>query len=111
MEHEADEEKLELKWIYMDKGLTEQEADMVVSRLLTNKKKFFEDMLSNELHVHGHNLRTHTSSGRSSASPSSSARPSRSRHTISSQPSPSLAASVVISLSSFSSRESGRGAS
>ena len=56
MEHEADEEKWELKWIYMDKGLTEQEADMVVARLLTNKEKFLEDMLTNELHVHEHNL-------------------------------------------------------
>jgi len=58
MENETDEEKLELKWIYMDKGLTEQEADMVVSRLLTNKGKFLEDMLSNELHVHEHNLQS-----------------------------------------------------
>jgi vacuolar iron transporter family protein len=56
MEHETDEETLELKWIYMDKGLTEQEADMVVARLLTNKEKFLEDMLTNELHVHEHNL-------------------------------------------------------
>ena len=56
MEHEADEEKWEMKWIYMDKGLTEQEADMVVARLLTNKDKFLEDMLTNELHVHEHSL-------------------------------------------------------
>jgi predicted membrane protein (TIGR00267 family) len=56
MENETDEEKQEMKWIYMNKGLTEQEADMVVSRLLTNKKKFLEDMLTNELHVHEHNL-------------------------------------------------------
>jgi predicted membrane protein (TIGR00267 family) len=56
MEYETDEEKSELKWIYMDKGLTEQEADMVVARLLTNKEKFLEDMLTNELHVHEHNL-------------------------------------------------------
>ncbi len=56
MENETDEEKLELKWIYMDKGLTEQEADMVVARLLTNKEKFLEDMLTNELHVHEHSL-------------------------------------------------------
>jgi vacuolar iron transporter family protein len=56
MEHEPDEERLELKWIYMDKGLTEQEADMVVARLLTNKEKFLEDMLTNELHVHLHSL-------------------------------------------------------
>jgi len=56
MEHETDEEKWELKWIYMDKGLTEEEADMVVARLLTNKEKFLEDMLTNELHVHEHSL-------------------------------------------------------
>ena len=56
MEYETDEEKSELKWIYMDKGLTEQEADMIVARLLTNKDKFLEDMLTNELHVHEHNL-------------------------------------------------------
>jgi len=58
MEHETDEEKWELKWIYMDKGLTEKEADMVVARLLTNKEKFLEDMLVNELHVHKHNLQS-----------------------------------------------------
>jgi vacuolar iron transporter family protein len=56
MENETEEEKSELKWIYMDKGLTEQEADMVVARLLTNKDKFLEDMLTNELHVHEHSL-------------------------------------------------------
>jgi vacuolar iron transporter family protein len=56
MEHETDEEKAELKRIYMDKGLTEEEAGMVVERLLTNKEKFLEDMLTNELHVHEHNL-------------------------------------------------------
>jgi vacuolar iron transporter family protein len=56
MEYETDEEKSELKWIYMDKGLTEQEADMVVARLLANKEKFLEDMLTNELHVHEHSL-------------------------------------------------------
>jgi vacuolar iron transporter family protein len=56
MEVETDEEKEEMKAIYMDKGLTEQEADMVVARLLTNKEKFLEDMLTNELHVHRRNL-------------------------------------------------------
>ena len=58
MEHEPDEEKWELKWIYMEKGLTEQEADMVVARLLTNREKFLEDMLTNELHVHQHSLQS-----------------------------------------------------
>lgn len=56
IEHETEEEKQEMKTIYMDKGLTEQEAEMVVARLLTNKEKFLEDMLVNELHVHEQNL-------------------------------------------------------
>jgi vacuolar iron transporter family protein len=56
LEHEADEEKSEMKWIYMDKGLTEHEAEMVINRLLTNKEKFLEDMLTNELHVHARSL-------------------------------------------------------
>jgi predicted membrane protein (TIGR00267 family) len=56
LEHETDEEVWELKWIYMDKGLTEHEADMVVARLVANKEKFLEDMLTNELHVHRHSL-------------------------------------------------------
>ncbi len=56
IEVETEEEKQEMKAIYLDKGLTEQEADMVVARLLTNKEKFLEDMLTNELHVHRGNL-------------------------------------------------------
>jgi vacuolar iron transporter family protein len=58
LERETEEEKLEMKWIYMDKGLTEEEADMVVARLLSNKEKFLEDMLNNELHVHKRNLQS-----------------------------------------------------
>lgn len=58
IEHEPDEERLEMKEIYMDKGLTEGEAEMVVSRLLTNKEKFLEDMLTNELHLHRRNLQS-----------------------------------------------------
>ena len=40
----------------MAKGLTEEEADMVVARLATNKEKFLEDMLANEVHIHKDNL-------------------------------------------------------
>src|SRR5208282_10425 len=58
MEYETEEEKSEMKWIYMDKGLTEQEADMVVAKLLSDKGKFLEDMLTNELHVHRDNLQS-----------------------------------------------------
>lgn len=56
IEYETDEEKMEMKTIYMDKGLTSEEADMVVGRLLMNKEKFLEDMLANELHVHQRSL-------------------------------------------------------
>jgi vacuolar iron transporter family protein len=56
IDNETDEERLELKKIYLDKGLTEQEAEMVVSRLLTDKEKFLDDMLVNELHIHRDNL-------------------------------------------------------
>lgn len=56
MENETDEETDELMAIYREKGLTDHEAGMVVSRLLKNKDKFLEDMLNNELHVHESNL-------------------------------------------------------
>lgn len=56
IEHETEEEVQEMKSIYMAKGLSEAEADMVVGRLLTDKAKFLEDMLTNELHVHKENL-------------------------------------------------------
>jgi len=52
IEHEPDEERWELKKIYVEKGLTDKEAEMVVSRLERDKDRFLEDMLSNELHVH-----------------------------------------------------------
>ncbi|HUI00147.1 MAG TPA: VIT1/CCC1 transporter family protein [Nitrososphaerales archaeon] len=58
LENETDEEVWELKKIYLDKGLTEKEADTVVERLLTNKDKFLEDMLVNELHIHRHSLQS-----------------------------------------------------
>ena len=40
----------------MDKGLTESEADMVVTRVSANKERFLEDMLANELHIHRSHL-------------------------------------------------------
>ncbi len=56
IETEPDEETWELKRLYVAKGLTEGEADMVVSRLASNKEKFLEDMLANEVHIHKDNL-------------------------------------------------------
>lgn len=56
LENEPEEEAWELKRIYMSKGLTEAEAEMVVGRLAQDKEKFLEDMLANEVHVHRDNL-------------------------------------------------------
>ncbi len=56
IDHEPDEEAWELKRIYVGKGLSEQEAEVVVRRLATDKEKFLEDMLTNELHIHRDNL-------------------------------------------------------
>lgn len=56
IEHERDEELAELKDMYVKKGLSEQEAALVVSRVSRDKEKFLEDMLTNELHIHDSNL-------------------------------------------------------
>ncbi|MDA4117744.1 MAG: VIT1/CCC1 transporter family protein [Thaumarchaeota archaeon] len=56
IENERDEETWELKRIYVEKGLTEEEAEMVVARLADNKEKFLEDMLANEVHIHRDSL-------------------------------------------------------
>ncbi len=56
IENEPDEELQELKTLYMDKGLTEGEAETVVSRVSADKEKFLEDMLVNELHIHKSHL-------------------------------------------------------
>lgn len=51
IENEPEEEKAEMFDIYRQKGLTQEEADMVVSRVSSNKARFLEDMLLNELHI------------------------------------------------------------
>ena len=56
IENEREEEIQELKTLYMDKGLTEGEAEMVVARVSENKERFLEDMLANELHIHKSHL-------------------------------------------------------
>lgn len=56
IENEPDEETWELRRIYVGKGLTEQEAEVVVGRLAKDKEKFLEDMLANEVHIHRDNL-------------------------------------------------------
>lgn len=58
IESEPDEEKAELFDIYRQKGLTEGEAETVVARVSSNKARFLEDMLLNEVHVSGTNLQS-----------------------------------------------------
>ena len=50
--HEPEEERRELKNFYLEKGLTEVEAETVVNRVTSNKEKWLEDMLIHELHLH-----------------------------------------------------------
>ncbi len=52
IETEPEEEKQELLEFYLKKGLSEDEARMVVDRVSKDKKKFLEDLLIHELHLH-----------------------------------------------------------
>jgi len=56
IDNEPEEELWELKSLYKEKGLTEEEAEVVVKRIASDKKKFLDDMLANELHVSKHDL-------------------------------------------------------
>jgi predicted membrane protein (TIGR00267 family) len=51
IENEPEEEKAEMFDLYREKGLTEEEADMVVSRVSSDRVRFLEDLLLNELHI------------------------------------------------------------
>ena len=52
IEEEPEEERFELKGFYLDKGLTDEESEMVVNRITSNRKKWLEDILMHELHIH-----------------------------------------------------------
>jgi predicted membrane protein (TIGR00267 family) len=52
IETELEEEKREMREIYVAKGLSYEEAERVVDKIAMNKDKFLEDMLANEVHVH-----------------------------------------------------------
>lgn len=49
---EPDEEKQELREFYVKKGLSVDEARMVVDKVSSDKKKFLEDLMIHELHLH-----------------------------------------------------------
>jgi VIT1/CCC1 family predicted Fe2+/Mn2+ transporter len=51
IEQEPDEEKQELKSFYIGKGLTPDEAEIVVNRISTDKQKWLDDLLIHEVHV------------------------------------------------------------
>ncbi|MGI0091160.1 MAG: VIT1/CCC1 transporter family protein [Nitrososphaerales archaeon] len=52
IEQEPEEEKLELKNFYVDKGLTKEESEIVVRRITKNKQKWLEDLLMHEMYIH-----------------------------------------------------------
>lgn len=52
IDNEPEEERSELRQFYLDKGLTETEAEIVIRRVTADKQKWLEDMLIHELHLH-----------------------------------------------------------
>jgi vacuolar iron transporter family protein len=52
IENEPDEERSELRSFYVKKGLTGEEADLVVNRITSDREKWLEDILVHELHLH-----------------------------------------------------------
>lgn len=56
IESEPDEERQELKEFYLDKGLTQEESEIVVNRITSDKKRWLDDLLMHELHLHREEL-------------------------------------------------------
>lgn len=56
IESEPEEEKAELKNFYLGKGLTQEESEIVVRRITTDKRKWLDDLLMHELHLHREEL-------------------------------------------------------
>lgn len=56
IEHEPKEEKQEMIDLYTEKGLGASDARKLVSKITKNKRRWLEDMLLNELHVHRDSL-------------------------------------------------------
>jgi predicted membrane protein (TIGR00267 family) len=63
IENEPEEEKEEMRGFYLGKGLSASETRTLVSRITKNKKKWLEDMLLNELHIHKDSLGSPLQSG------------------------------------------------
>jgi vacuolar iron transporter family protein len=56
IESEPDEERQELKEFYLGKGLTQEESEIVVRRITKDKKRWLDDLLMHELHLHKEEL-------------------------------------------------------
>jgi len=56
IESEPEEERQELKSFYLGKGLTAEESEIVVRRITKDKKKWLDDLLMHELHLHKEEL-------------------------------------------------------
>lgn len=65
IENEPEEERAELRAFYLEKGLTQDEAEMVVSRITSDKRKWLKDILAHELHIHEEELKSPLRSGAS----------------------------------------------
>lgn len=65
IENEPEEERAELRAFYLEKGLTQEEADMVVGRITSDKKKWLKDILAHELHIHEEELKSPVRTGAS----------------------------------------------
>ena len=63
IEMEPEEEKQELRDFYTKKGLSAEEAHMVVDRVSRDKNKFLEDLMIHELHLHETSLTDPSKSG------------------------------------------------
>ena len=56
IEKEPEEETEELRALYLQKGLTKDETEIVVERITSDKQKWLEDLLTQELHIHRSDL-------------------------------------------------------
>ena len=56
IESEPEEEKQELKNFYLSKGLTTEESEIVIRRITKDKRKWLDDLLMHELHLHKEEL-------------------------------------------------------
>jgi vacuolar iron transporter family protein len=56
IDSEPEEEKEELRSLYLEKGLTKQEAEILVRRVTSDKRKWLKELLSEELHIHESDL-------------------------------------------------------